>query len=54
MAGAEEILELIDAPGRVALIRKRWLPEAITEVTPRGCGQTRPTLPPCACSPFCN
>jgi mannose-6-phosphate isomerase-like protein (cupin superfamily) len=36
MAGAEEILELIDAPGRVALIRKTWLPEAITEVTPRG------------------
>ena len=30
MAQANEVLELIDAPGRVALIRKVWEPAAIT------------------------
>jgi mannose-6-phosphate isomerase-like protein (cupin superfamily) len=36
MAGDNEVLELIDAPGRVALIRKQWQPTAITGVTARG------------------
>ena len=35
MSGADTILELIDAPGRVALIRKRWEPAAILDAAPR-------------------